>query len=140
MIWRIEIKDKPGIFDAAGDSVLKDILDCGIHSVKEVQVIQVYLIEGDIREADAQKIARELIVDAIPRTETQPNVAIGAGGTAFTFEDPFHGTPSIQITPVGTTATITGVESPSSTGGIAHLYNTAGSGVAGTANISATGP
>jgi phosphoribosylformylglycinamidine synthase II len=65
MIWRIEIKDKPGIFDAAGDSVLKDILDCGIHSVKEVQVIQVYLIEGDIRETDAQTIARELIVDGV---------------------------------------------------------------------------
>jgi phosphoribosylformylglycinamidine synthase II len=65
MIWRIEIKDKPGIFDAAGDSVLKDILDCGIRSVKEVGVVQVYMIEGAIAEADAKKIASELIVDDV---------------------------------------------------------------------------
>ena len=65
MIWRFEIKDKPGIFDAAGDSVLKDILDCGIHSVKEVGLIQVYWVEGGLNEAQARRIARELLVDGI---------------------------------------------------------------------------
>lgn len=65
MIWRIEIKDKPGIFDAAGDSVLKDILDCAIHSVKEVKVIQVYLVAGEINEAGAKVIACELLTDPI---------------------------------------------------------------------------
>ncbi len=65
MIWRIEIKDKPGIFDAAGDSVLKDILDCGIHSVKEVQVVQVYLVDGEVQEDAARTIASELLVDSV---------------------------------------------------------------------------
>ena len=65
MIWRIEIKDKSGIFDAAGDSVLKDILDCGIYSVKEVKVTQVYLISGDVVRDGAKKIACELLADPI---------------------------------------------------------------------------
>lgn len=65
MIWRIEIKDKAGVFDAAGDSVLKDILDCGIHSVEKVNVTQVYLISGDIHENDARKIACDLLTDPI---------------------------------------------------------------------------
>ncbi len=65
MIWRIEIKDKPGIFDSAGDSALKDIIDCAIHSVKRVRLIQVYLISGDIDQAGAKKIAAELLTDPI---------------------------------------------------------------------------
>ena len=65
MIWRIEIKDKPGIFDAAGDSALKDIIDCAIHSVKKVKVAQVYLISGDIDEAGAKIIASQLLTDPI---------------------------------------------------------------------------
>lgn len=65
MIWRIEIKDKSGVFDAAGDSVLKDIIDCGIRSVQEVNVIQVYLVNGDIQESDARKIASDLLTDPV---------------------------------------------------------------------------
>ncbi len=70
MIWRIEIKDKTGVFDAAGDSVLKDILDCGIRSVKDVKVTQVYLISGDLSEKDARKIASELLTDPIVQDHT----------------------------------------------------------------------
>ena len=65
MIWRIEIKDKPGIFDAAGDSILKDIIDCGIQSVQEVNVVQVYTVSGDIEKDGAQTIARDLLTDPI---------------------------------------------------------------------------
>lgn len=70
MIWRIEIKDKTGVFDAAGDSVLKDILDCGIRSVKDVKVTQVYLISGQLSEKDARKIACELLTDPIVQEYT----------------------------------------------------------------------
>lgn len=70
MIWRIEIKDKDGVFDAAGDSVLKDILDCGILSVKDVKVTQVYLISGDLSKKAASKIACELLTDPIVQDHT----------------------------------------------------------------------
>ena len=68
MIWRVEIKDKPGIFDAAGDSVLKDILDCGINSVQEAKVVEIYTISGDIKREAVEIIARDLLTDPIVQT------------------------------------------------------------------------
>jgi len=65
MIWRVEIKDKPGIFDAAGAGIGKDILDFGIHCVKEVGVTQVFWIEGDVSQDAIEKICRELLSDLI---------------------------------------------------------------------------
>jgi len=65
MIWRVEIKDKEGIFDALGAGIEKDILDLGISSVKKVSVIQVFLLEGTIPENQIEKLCRELLVDKI---------------------------------------------------------------------------
>ncbi|MFA5059577.1 MAG: phosphoribosylformylglycinamidine synthase subunit PurL [Candidatus Omnitrophota bacterium] len=65
MIWRVEIKDKKGIFDAIGDGTQKDILDLGIRSVKKVSFVQVYLIEGNCSESNAKTICEELLVDRI---------------------------------------------------------------------------
>jgi phosphoribosylformylglycinamidine synthase II len=65
MIWRIEIKDKDGIFDSVGHGVLRDIADLGITSVKDVRVVQAYIIEGDIPRDGAERVARELLVDGV---------------------------------------------------------------------------
>ena len=81
----------------------------------------------------------EVIVDAEPHVETFTGQAIGASGTAITFANAFHLTPDIQVTPQGTSALIPTIESPSGTGFTAHLYNTSGTGVSGTANINAEG-
>ncbi len=70
MIWRIEVKDREGIFDAAGESVRKDILDLGIDSVKEVKVTSVYLIDGDLSAEQVDLIGRELLVDPIVQVYT----------------------------------------------------------------------
>ncbi len=65
MFWKIEIKDKPGIFDAIGEGIKKDILDLGIKTVREVRFAQVYNIEGEISEEGIKKICDELLVDKI---------------------------------------------------------------------------
>src|SRR3989338_1788641 len=65
MTWRVEIKDKEGIFDAAGEGVKKDIEDLGIRSVASVRVVQVFLIEGLIPVSDIKKVCEELLVDNI---------------------------------------------------------------------------
>jgi len=65
MFWKIEIKDKPGIFDAVGEGIKKDILDLGIKTVREVRFIQVYIIEGDIPESGISRICSDLLVDGI---------------------------------------------------------------------------
>jgi len=65
MIWRIEIKDKEGIFDAAGSSVARDIEDFGIRGVKDVGVTQVFLIEGKLDRSSVKKICHELLADPV---------------------------------------------------------------------------
>ena len=65
MFWKIEVKDKPGIFDAVGTGVAKDILDLGIGSVKKVNFVQVYNIEGRIPRKGLEKICLELLADKV---------------------------------------------------------------------------
>jgi phosphoribosylformylglycinamidine synthase len=57
--------DKPGVFDAVGQGVSKDIADLGIHSVKEVKFIQVYILEGNLAEGQVISICQELLVDKV---------------------------------------------------------------------------
>ena len=59
MIWRIEVSEKEGIFDATGEGAKKDISEFGIKGVKAVRFIQVYTIEDDLEQDEAERIARE---------------------------------------------------------------------------------
>ena len=65
MLYKIEVRDKPGIFDALGEAVKSDILDFGIKTVKDVRSIQVYTIEGELTVEDITKICAELLTDEI---------------------------------------------------------------------------
>lgn len=65
MQWRVEIKDKPGIFDAIGEGIAKDVLDLGIKTVRRARFIQVYNIEGDISQEEIKTICENLLVDQI---------------------------------------------------------------------------
>ncbi|PIQ89775.1 MAG: phosphoribosylformylglycinamidine synthase subunit PurL, partial [Candidatus Omnitrophica bacterium CG11_big_fil_rev_8_21_14_0_20_42_13] len=65
MLYRIEVKEKPGVFDAQGAGIKKDILDLGIDAVRDISFIQVYTIEGDISEAEIKRICEELLSDKV---------------------------------------------------------------------------
>jgi len=65
MFYRAEVKDKPGIFDAVGSGIKKGILDLGITSVRAVDFVQVYTIEGDLPKDEVIKICQELLTDKI---------------------------------------------------------------------------
>ncbi|MDP3732863.1 MAG: phosphoribosylformylglycinamidine synthase subunit PurS, partial [Candidatus Omnitrophota bacterium] len=65
MLYKIEIEDKPGIFDAVGEGIKKDILDLGIKSVERVHFVQVYIVEGRLLQDDIRRICEELLVDRI---------------------------------------------------------------------------
>ncbi len=58
---RIEVKDKPGIFDAIGHEVLKGINDLHIKGVKEVDFIQVYNLHGAPSKKELKLIADNLL-------------------------------------------------------------------------------
>lgn len=65
MYWRIEIKNKEGVFDALGESVERSILDLGISSVNAVDVATIYTIEGKLTRSEIQFISEELLVNGI---------------------------------------------------------------------------
>ncbi|MFZ5800877.1 MAG: phosphoribosylformylglycinamidine synthase subunit PurL [Candidatus Omnitrophota bacterium] len=65
MVWRVEVKDRPGVFDAAGEGIKKDILDLGVDSIEEVKVSQVYTLEGALSSQEINSIARQLLCDNI---------------------------------------------------------------------------
>jgi len=65
MTWRVEIKEKDGVFDAFGEGIQKDILDLGLTSVKEVRVVLVYTVDGDVSKDHVRRIAQELLTDPV---------------------------------------------------------------------------
>ncbi|MDD5477855.1 MAG: phosphoribosylformylglycinamidine synthase subunit PurL [Candidatus Omnitrophica bacterium] len=65
MRYKIEVVDKPGIFDAVGAAVAKDIFDLGIADVKEVRFIQAYTLEGNLAQGQIISICQELLTDKV---------------------------------------------------------------------------
>ncbi|MFA5156844.1 MAG: phosphoribosylformylglycinamidine synthase subunit PurL [Candidatus Omnitrophota bacterium] len=70
MLYNIEIKDKPGVFDAVGEGIKKDISDLGIKGVSEVRFVQAYFIETDASETDVRRICEELLIDRVAQNYT----------------------------------------------------------------------
>lgn len=65
MIWRIEVRQKDGINDPQGKSILRDILDLGFSAITEVKVVSVFLLEGEISREEIKRIADELLCDPV---------------------------------------------------------------------------
>ncbi|MFH0790984.1 MAG: phosphoribosylformylglycinamidine synthase subunit PurS, partial [Candidatus Omnitrophota bacterium] len=99
MLYKIEVKEKPGIFDAVGEGIRKDIFDLGIKTAAEVQFIQVYIIEGGLSDDELKRICEELLVDKIaqdyviginpnpePRTLPVPKNEVTSGNPEYIIE------------------------------------------------------
>ncbi len=56
---------KAGFPDPEGDRLEKDIRDIGITTVRRARVSDVYLLEGELDEAEVVKIGQELLADPI---------------------------------------------------------------------------
>lgn len=81
MIWRVEVKNKSKTYDSAGEAppfhqkerdegIKKDIADLGILNVESVEIAQVYIIEGDISQAQIRKVATSLLTDPVTQEFT----------------------------------------------------------------------
>jgi phosphoribosylformylglycinamidine synthase len=81
MFYRIEVAEKPGSYDAAGAAVKQDIEDLGFRGrVKSVKTVQVYLVEGEIGEADAANMARLLLTDPVTQVSSYTGSALDERG------------------------------------------------------------
>jgi len=64
-VFRIEVTVKDGFTDPRAEALEKDIRDLGITAVDRVRVSDIYLLRGDIDEAEVETICRELLADPI---------------------------------------------------------------------------
>jgi len=64
-LFRIEVSVKSGFPDLEGDRLEMDIRDIGITTVEQARVSDVYLMEGELDEAEVRKIGQELLADPV---------------------------------------------------------------------------
>jgi len=63
--WIIEIFKKKNILDVFGEEIKKSINELGIFNIDEVKVSTIYKIESDTDKKKIEKIAKELLIDAV---------------------------------------------------------------------------
>jgi phosphoribosylformylglycinamidine synthase len=63
--WRFEISSKKGFLDVHGRDVLEDIRQLNIQSVQDVISERVYLIEAELDQDFAERVAKELLADPV---------------------------------------------------------------------------
>ena len=63
--WRVTILPKREDLDSTGTSVLRDVHDLGLAHVRRVAAGRLFLLEGKLDAAQAERIAAELLVDPI---------------------------------------------------------------------------
>jgi phosphoribosylformylglycinamidine synthase II len=76
---RIEVSVKEEYNDPRADGLEKDILDLGITAVDKIRVVNVYLLDGDISEAELETICRELLTDPIVEEYTHREAPVPSG-------------------------------------------------------------
>ena len=64
-VWTIEVRLKPGVTDAVGDSVLKGLRDMEIPDVQTAQTGQKYRIHGRLNQAKLEMIAQQLLANDV---------------------------------------------------------------------------
>ena len=64
-VWTVEVRLKPGVTDAVGDSVLKGLRDMGIPDVQAAQTGQKYRLNGCLNQAKLEMIAQQLLANDV---------------------------------------------------------------------------
>ena len=68
MVHRVEIRLKEGLSDPQGQSVLAQVHELGIDSIRRVAACRLFFLAGPLSAADAARAARELLADPVVET------------------------------------------------------------------------
>jgi phosphoribosylformylglycinamidine (FGAM) synthase PurS component len=68
MLWRVDVATRDGLVDPASRGALSALREYGLAEVQDVRAEQVYLLEGDLDRAAADRVARELLHDPVAQT------------------------------------------------------------------------
>jgi len=65
MIWRVDVATKEGLVDPTSRGAQAGLAEFGISGIQTVRAYQVYLLDGDVDRAAAERVARELLHDPV---------------------------------------------------------------------------
>ena len=69
-VWIVEVRFKPGVTDAVGESVIKGIRDLGSSRASSAQTGQKYWISGDLEREAIETISQSLLANEVIQTFT----------------------------------------------------------------------
>jgi phosphoribosylformylglycinamidine synthase len=84
LIWQIEVSRRSGTVDPAGQAARSDLAELHLGRVEDVRLAVLYLIEGELDESGARRVAAELLTDEVTqqfRINTHDTAASGNGKT-----------------------------------------------------------
>jgi phosphoribosylformylglycinamidine (FGAM) synthase PurS component len=65
MYWRVEVKEKEGVFDGVAQSLKAQVGSLGLGTVDDVRILTVTFLIGRLSREDARRIAENLLIDAV---------------------------------------------------------------------------
>lgn len=65
MYWRVEIREKEGLFSGFSESLKQEIAHLGYEGVDDIRIHSIYFLIGTATQAEARRIADELLTDQI---------------------------------------------------------------------------
>ncbi|MGB3477570.1 MAG: phosphoribosylformylglycinamidine synthase subunit PurS, partial [bacterium] len=68
MLYQVEVAVREDFIDPLAQAIHGDIRDLGVEGVERVKTTQIYLLEGDIDDAQANRVATELLADPVVNT------------------------------------------------------------------------
>src|SRR5438552_2246971 len=70
MIWRVDVATKEGLGDPTSRGAQAGLVEFGLSSIRRVRAFQVYLLDGELDRAGAERIARDLLHDPVAQEYT----------------------------------------------------------------------
>jgi phosphoribosylformylglycinamidine synthase subunit PurSL len=77
MLWEVEIRPASGQVDREGERILAECPGLGLGTVTTVTAARSFLLEGDLDEAEANRLGQTLLVDSVAETFTVTRVDAG---------------------------------------------------------------
>jgi len=65
MYWRIEVKDKEGVFDPVSEGLKNEVIELGFGELEDARIRHVYFLQGSFSEHQAHTIAKGLLIDSV---------------------------------------------------------------------------
>ncbi len=65
MYWRIEVKDKEGVYSSFAENLKAEIMSFGFGQVQDIRLKHVYFLIGALSRQDAERVAKELLIDVV---------------------------------------------------------------------------